>query len=125
MITVSTPTLPSTDSGLDLKFVDWVVPSQVIAGELVPVDMTVGVVIIGPLGMPPKQVPDKNYDVTFQLVNNIDKPKQGAFSDLFFTGAAFTAHDTAYSAVMLTLFCRKTLTCIMMKIGCSNVQSHY
>ena len=92
-------------------------PSQVNAGQLIPVDMTVGVVIIGPLGMPPKQAPDKNYDVTFQLVDNIDKPKQGAFSDLFFTGAAFTEYDTA-CAVMLTLFCRKRWKCITIKIGC-------
>ena len=79
--------VPSTDAGFDLKFVDWVVPSQVNAGELIPVDMTVAVVIIGPLALLLKQAPNKNYDITFQLVDNIDRPKQGAFSDLFFKGA--------------------------------------
>lgn len=65
--------------GLDLKLEGFPVPAKVNAGELMPVDINVTVVIIGPLGLQKQQAPLKNYDLTFQLIDNIEEPKQGMF----------------------------------------------
>jgi len=70
-------------NGLDLKMVSFPVPAKVDAGQHIPVDINVAMVIIGNIGLPKVEAPKKNYDLTFHLVDDVDAPKEGVFISIF------------------------------------------